>query len=223
MGKYSPEDVTYSIREGIRNAERYYSRASGVSLWEGPEYLINVYIFQSILRRLEKDCLTLELKPTIADEYAQKRTRTRTISRRRPSSSDDERPNGHCDVVLWWPNTNITRAIIEVKKCAKDCEKDIGRVVGRLRHGLEFGVLASSLCVKFKDNGKRSAKNDLLQAFKDLAESIKKKIDSKHEYEVEPERGNIKETIEFDDDEPGHKIRYLWCPVTFLISKKQKS
>jgi len=37
MKKYSPKDATYSIREGIRNAERHYSKASGVSLWEGPE------------------------------------------------------------------------------------------------------------------------------------------------------------------------------------------
>jgi len=223
MEKYSAKDATYSIREGIRNAARHYSKASGVPLWEGPEYLINVYIFQSILRRLKDDCLTLELAPTVADDYARKRAGTRTRPRKRPASSDDERPNGHCDAILWWPNKNITRAVIEVKKRAKDCESDIGRVTGRLRNGLEFGVLASPLYVKFKRNKRVSAEKQLLREFDALAASIKKKTASKREYEVEPERGNIKETNEFDDDDLGRKARYLWCPVTFLISKKQKS
>jgi hypothetical protein len=221
MGKYSSKDVTYFIREGIRSAERDYSKASGVPLWEGPEYLITVYIFQSLLRRFKEDCLTLELKPTVADEWARKATRTRTTPRR-PSSSDDERPSGHCDAVLWRPNKNITLAVIEVKKSAKDCQKDIDRVIGRLRNGLEFGVLASPLYVKFEGDRKASARRELLSRSDALAQSIKKRIDRRHEYEVEPERGNITETNEFDEDDLGHKVRYLWCPVTFLISEKQK-
>jgi hypothetical protein len=221
MGKYSPREATYSIREGMRNAERHYSKASGVPLWEGPEYLINVYIFQSILRRLKADCLTLELRPTVADEYAQRRARTRAVHRRRPPSSNDERPNGHCDAVLWWPNKNVTRAVIEVKKHAKDCENDVGRVIGRLRSGLQFGVLAAPLYMKFKDHGRASARKQLLQEFDGLAASIKEKTGAK--YETEPGRGNIKETNLFDDDDLGHKVRYLWCPVTFLISERQKS
>ena len=104
-----------------------------------------------------------------------------------------------------------------MKKYAKDCKKDVRRVTGRLRNGLEFGVLASSLCVEIKNNDKTSAKKSLLDEFNDLTESIKKKVGSKREYEVKPEYGNIKETAEFEGDERGQKIKYLWCPVTSLI------
>jgi hypothetical protein len=223
MGKYSPKDATHSIREGIRTAERHYSKASGVPLWEGPEYLINVYIFRSILRRLKNDCLTLELRPTVADDYARRGTGTRATPRRRPPSSDDERPNGHCDAILWWPNKNVTRAVIEVKKRAKDCERDIDRAITRLRNGLEFGVLASLLRIRFEHDSKSAARSQLLQEFHALADSIGRKVATKHAYEMAPERGNIKETNEFDEDDFGHKVRYLWCPVTFLISEKRKT
>ena len=138
MIKPSPDEVIVSINQGIRNAEKYYKKASGIPFWDGPEYLITVCIFQSILRLAKRDCLTLEIKPTEIENYIPNR-KGRPFNK---PKSENARTEGRCDIILWIADNNIARAIIEVKRYAGQCHEDIDRVIYLIGKGFEFGALA---------------------------------------------------------------------------------
>ena len=90
----SPQKVLDLIDTGIRQAEDYQI-ASGLPFWEGPEYLMTMYIFHSILMHVKRDCLTLELKPSVIEEYMKLKGRPRL----KPPSA---RMNGRGDICLWY-------------------------------------------------------------------------------------------------------------------------
>lgn len=217
MLKPSPEEVLISINQGIRNAEKSYETASGVPLWDGPEYLMTAYIFQSILKLAKRNCLTLELKPKIVEKYTPKR-KGRPFNK---PKSESARTEGRCDIILWIVDTNITRAIIEVKRYAEQCPEDIDRVIYLLTKGLEFGVLASLLYSEVKNGNTDLAKKKILKKLDRLSDEIKKEVNSKGKFDTELVRGNIKPR-ELDGDKLGEKKTWLWCPVCFKIYCKNE-
>lgn len=213
MKKQNPsqKEVLNSIEKGIRNAMGDYKKAAGIPLCHGPEYLITVYIFQSILGITKRDSLTLEVKPEVMLEYLGEGRRPG----RKPKSA---RIGGRGDIYLWHVGTNRPRAIIEVKKDARQSPKDLKRVTHLVLSGFEFAVLASCMQKEVKNDNENEVKKDICDNRKCLYEEIKKQINSNGSLDVELVEYEI-ETLTFEGEKPEENEDWVWCPVCFKIYK----
>ncbi len=213
----SPQKVLELIDIGIRQAVEYQT-ASGLPFWEGPEYLMTMSIFHSILIHAKRNCLTLELQPSVIEEYMKLKGRRRN----KPPSA---RTSGRGDICLWYVDTNRPRAIIELKRNANNCHKDLDRVISLVspKKGLEFGVLCSCIREKVKngnvdDNADRANKliNERLEI---ISDKIKDTVDSNENIGFKLIDSPIA-PLECDGDEPGEKRNWIWRPVCFKIYRK---
>ena len=208
------------VDKAIRKSMKDYDKASGVPVWEGPEYLMTVNIFQSIFIFSEKaNCLTLEIGSNNIREHMDPNKR----KWRKPKS--DERINGRCDICLWHPNTNTPRAIIEVKKKAQYSIKDLERVAGLVEDGLDFGVLCGCIWQEYPDGSKRkSIKKELEDSINDLYDKIEKSVSCHKKVKLTSKgrKPDIKK-VYFDDYEPKKERKYLWTPFCCWISRLSKN
>lgn len=213
MSNPYPQEVIDSIGKGIRKAQMEYQKAAGIPLCHGPEYLITVGIFQSILKLTKGGSLTLEVNLQEMLKYLK---RSRRPTRKSHSAPSKERG----DIFFWYVGTNKLRAIIEVKKYAQDCHKDLKRVIRLLGKGLEFAVLASCMQKKIKNDNENEVKERIRNNRQRLYQKIKKQVNSNSSLEVELVKYKIT-TLTFEDEKPGDKENWVWCPVIFKIYFKK--
>lgn len=168
-------DISKKIDEGILNAQADYKRATWTPLLYGPEYLIIVSIFKSLL---ELASLSLEENPKALLEMYQEKPPRRGRPRIVP------RDNGRVDICLWCKEKDRPRAIIEVKRCAEDWNNNTSDIIRLAKlllkyRWLDFGVLASCLHKEIKNDNEIEAKRDIKRALSDLRKTIKANLDGR--------------------------------------------
>ena len=166
-------DINEKIDEGIRKAQDDYKEATWAPLLYCPEYLMTVNIFKSLL---ELTSLSLEENPEALLKAYQQGSHPRGRPKKVP------RGNGRVDICLWCRDVDRPRAIIEVKRCAKDWENqalDIIRLAKLLLkyRGLKFGVLASCIHMEVKDNNNTTAQNTIKNKLRKIRQSIEVNLD----------------------------------------------
>ena len=143
--------------------------------------------------------------------------------RLKPSSA---RMSGRGDICLWYVDTNRPRAIIEVKRNAKDCHKDLDRVISLVspKNGLKFGVLCSCIREQVKNGNTEDhaekARKLIDEKLKRLSLKIKSTVDSKNNLGSKLIDSPIVQ-LECDGDEPGEKRNWVWRPVCFKVYRKR--
>ena len=216
------QQVLDAIDKGIRKAQDDYKDAAWTPLCQGPEYLLTVGIFYSLLNLTKKDSLTLENQPTELLEWLKRRSRPG-----RPRSVP--RGTGRIDICLWHKGKNRPRVITEVKrrvgdwrKCTKDT--DIDRIAQLLLantvYKFEFGILASCIHHVVGDNSRNQIKQKINADLKSLRQAIEEKLDSRLGVKLEPssfEPLPLKD--EYSEDE--HSRNWIWRPVVFRIYRKR--
>jgi len=215
--------VLGSIDEGIRKAQKDYKEAAWTPLCHGPEYLITVSIFYSLLNLTEKDSLTLEDKPKELLKYLKEKPQ-----RGRPRSvPPGMRLNGRADICLWHIGENRPRAIIEVKRCAEDWinnKKDIDRVAGLLcgkeYRKFEFGILASCIHRVVKNNNGNELERKIHDKLGHVLQVIEEKLDDYGQLGVKLERSSIK-PLNLKCENAGDSENWIWQPVVFKIYHKR--
>ncbi|MFC2006214.1 hypothetical protein ACFLVG_04600 [Chloroflexota bacterium] len=152
------KEVFSSIETGIRTAEKDYKNAAYIPLCFGPEYLISVRIFDSLLSLTTEDSLTLEMRKEQIDEYCRKK-----VKPGRPKTWLEWEPGSRIDICLWHKGSDRPRAIIEVKRNAENWQglnNDIKRIVSVLNtnyhHKLTLGVLATCIFKKSEQEVKET-------------------------------------------------------------------
>ncbi len=99
---------------------------------------MTTYVFQSVLRLKEKTCgcaYGISLEEPVYDLARELGIRGRYAGHARVS--------GECDLSLRAIEDNSPIGVIEIKKDPRNYWEDIARLSYLVRHGLEFGVLAS--------------------------------------------------------------------------------
>lgn len=205
MRKTSSREVLKAIDQGIRNAQMDYltSYESYISSTFAPEYLITVYIYQSLLKLIQGYGLGLEVSVHELEELSHKKLSVNDAQRLRK--------NGYCDLLL--RNLNDTpRVVIEVKKTAWEYYGDFERLKGLLSLGLEFSVFATCLFKETKDE----LKDELLCLQKEIEEYNEKSGDN-HLIELEPSEISH---LQLKGAKPDEDEERYWRPVVFKISNK---
>ena len=215
MREPTRSEVINAVNQGIRKAQEDYKKAymSDISSRYAPEYLVTVYVFQSILELKEQcDCtygLSLE-EPVY--ELA------RSLGAR-PRYLQEARVYGRCDLLL----RNIEekpRAVIEVKKYAWDYFWDLPRLSYLVKKGLEFGVFASCWFEEIEDNNQKDAEDRLKEEIQCIYEHIKEDVRRRYDrLIVERELGNI-ERLLLEGETLSQKEEWMWCPMCFVIRAK---
>ena len=209
----SRDEVIDSIQQGIMQSQTDYRKAAWLPICQGPEYLMTVYIFKSLLKLTRGDSLTLEVKPKVILDYL----KAKKPPGRKPKSA---RLDGRGDICLWLVGTDKPRAIIEVKKYASQCHKDLDRVTHLLNRGLEFGILASCIQERVKNSTNANMKKRIRDSRQSIYEAIREQLNSKSSLAVELVRYKI-EPLTFGGDTPDVNEDWLWCPVIFTIYRKR--
>lgn len=213
-------EVINSIIQGIRKTQEDYKKAymSDICSSYAPEYLMTVYIFQSILELKEKCNCTygLSLEESVYE--------LATSLGVRPPYPKDARVYGYCDLSLRDIN-NKPRAAIEVKKYAWGYPEDLGRLAYLVEKGLEFGVFASCWFEEVEDNNHKEAEDRLKEEIQCIHEHIHEHIkkDVRRRYSrllIERELGNI-ERLVLEGEALGQKEESMWCPVCFVVYRKE--
>jgi len=154
------QEVLASIIQGIKHAQDDYKKAymSHIKSNYAPEYLMTVYIFQSILE-LKDECgctYGLSVEESVYDLVKELKTMRGLETRGRyPESA---RVYGKCDLSLR-DNDSKPRVAIEVKEDAWDHGEDLKRLSTLVELGLEFGVFASYWFEEVKDNNPKEAED----------------------------------------------------------------
>ncbi|MBA7666007.1 hypothetical protein ES703_74082 [subsurface metagenome] len=209
-------EVINSIIQGIRKAQEDYKKAymSHICSSYAPEYLMTVYIFQSILE-LKEECnctYGLSLEEPVKE--------LATSLGARPRYPKDARVYGYCDLLLRDINDK-PRAAIEVKKYAWDYPEDLGRLAYLVEKGLEFGVFASCWFEEVKDNNHKEAEDRLKEEIQCIHEHIRKHIRRRYnKLLIERELGNI-ERLVLEGETLDQKEESRWCPVCFVVYRKE--
>jgi len=210
------------IDKGIRRAQEDYKNAAWTSLCQGPEYLITISIFYSLLDLTKKDSLTLENRPNDLLKHLKgkpQRGRPRSVPRGR----------GHVDICLWHKDNGRPRAIIEVKRCAEDWVKDkkdtdIDRIVKLLLYKsawkFKFGILASCIHKVLKNNNRNELEGKINDNLESLRQAIEEKLDSRLSVKLVPSSFKL---LPLKDEYPeGEDIdNWIWRPVVFKIYRKR--
>lgn len=208
-------EVINSVNQGVRNAQEDYKKAymSHICSSYAPEYLMTVYIFQSILELKEKCGCTYGLS---LEEPVYELAKSLGA---RPRYPKDARIYGYCDLLLRDINDK-PRAALEVKKYAWDYPADLGRLAYLVEKGLEFGVFVSCWFEEVIDNNHKEVEERLKEEMQCIRDHIKEDIRGRHnELLVQAELGNI-ERLVLEGETSGQE-EYRWCPVCFMIYHKK--
>lgn len=214
-------EVLKAIDIGIRNAQENYKDAAWTPLLYCPEYLMTVYVFNSLLSLTRKDSLTLESEPDdLLINYLGKEPR-----RGRPKRVP--RGNGRVDICLWHLGEDRPRAIIEVKRCAKQWinnNDDIKRIVSLLHEPtvrkIEFGVLASCIHMLVRNNNETAAQKNIKNKLREIQQSIEANLDGRLAVKLEPS-GYIPLQLKDEYPEDDTNENWIWRPVVFKIYRKR--
>jgi hypothetical protein len=211
------KQVIHSVVKGIKSAQKDYKRASESLLLWGPEYLITVNIFQSLLKipALENS-IVLEMKPSEVSE----------VKTRGPKFKNSRVGNRcHCDIVLW-SGKDSRRVIIEVKRYAQDCKADIGRVTQLLKEAPSayYAVLAACVQREVKNGNVTVAKAEITKKLKILSEDIREQAAKNGFSKIAFTPENINRSIKClkTKDDNGEITDWVWRPVCFVIYNKNK-
>ena len=209
-------EVVDSIIQGINNTQEDYKKAyeSDVCSSYAPEYLMIVYIFQSILELNKKNDHTYGLS---LEEPVHELAR---LLRAHPRYPYHARVYGYCDVSIRdVNNSDKPRAMIEVKKYAWNYSEEIGRLAYFVEKGLKFGVFASCWFEEVRDDDCKEAEDRLEKEIQCIHEHIEKDISELgYNLNVDRKPGNIA-ILRLDGD----KETWKWCPVCFVIQNKKRT
>jgi len=205
-------EVVSAVNEGIRNAQEDYARAymSHISSSYAPEYLMTVYIFQSILKLKEKcDCAYgVSLEQPVYEVVRSLGVRGRY--------AEEARVYGHCDLLI----KNIEdkpMAVIEVKKYAWDYPQDLRRLLYLVDKGLEVGIFASCWYEEVKGNDPKDAEYRLNEEVQCIYEHIKEDVMRRYDgLIVGKELGRV-DTLRLEGETSSQKKEWRWCPICFII------
>lgn len=219
MREPTRSEVINAVNQGIRKAQEGYKKAymSHISSSYAPEYLMTVYIFQSILELKEKCNCTYGLR---LEEPVYELARSLGA---RPRYSQEARVYGHCDLSLRDIKDikEKPRAVIEVKKYAWDYPQDLPRLSYLVEKGLEFGVFASCWFEKIEDNNQKDAEDRLKEEIQCIHEHIKEYVRRRYDrLTAERQLGNI-ERLVLEGETLSQKEEWMWRPVCFVICPKQ--
>ena len=217
MNDPTQQEIIGAIDKGIRNAQRDYKKAyeSDISSNYSPEYLMAVYIFQSILKTVGRYGLSLE-EPVLnlASLLRKDSTTGRHLCGR---YCDDLRVYGKCDLSLK-NKDDEPMFVIEVKQDPWDYYLDIKRLASLVKMGLPSGIFASCYSVKIADNNPDGADIQLEEEAKCILKDIKSSIGT-HGYELNVTKHlGLKKTLKLNDD-PDH---WRWCSFCFVFTAKRK-
>lgn len=221
MSDPTQQEILKAIDEGIRKAQEDYKKAYESHINNSaysPEYLMTVYIFQSLLKLKEKcGCpygLSLE-EPVynLVSSLRNKSVNGRNSSGRYPY---DLRVDGKCDLSLK-NKDDEPLAVIEVKEDPWDYYSDIKRLARLLKRGLPFGIFASCYFVKIIDNNSDEADIQLEEEAKCILEEIKSDFERRDELNVDKHLG-FKDTLKLDWDSDHSR----WCSFCFVITDERK-
>jgi len=210
------QEVLESVVKGIRRAQKDYKKASESLLCGGPEYLITVNIFQSLLRiEALENSIVLEMK---ASEVSEVKIRGPKLQNSRVGNLC------RCDIVLW-SGINKRRAIIEVKRYAQDCLKDLRRVLELLRGtpSMYYAVLTGCVQKEVKNGNVLETKREIVKELGTLLKDIRKRAKHNGYLEVKliPENVTMKiNRLETEGDNEEIKD-WVWRPVCFVILNKK--
>ena len=210
-------EVISAVNEGIRKAQENYTRAymSHISSTYAPEYLMTVYIFQSILELKEKcDCTYgLSLEQPVYEVVRSLGVRGRYAA--------DARVYGDCDLLVK-SIEDKPMAVIEVKKYAWDYPQDLPRLSYLVSKGLEFSIFASSWYEPIKGNDCKDADHRLNEEIQCIYEHIKEDLMRRYNgLIVERELSSIG-TLVLEGQTSSQKKKWRWCPVCFAIRRKRR-
>lgn len=209
-------EVIDSVLRGIRKAQEDYREAymSDICSSYAPEYLMTVYIFQSVLElKRECDCpYGISLEEPVYEV-------ARSLGAR-PRYPIDARIYGHCDLLLR-DIYDKARSAIEVKKYAWDYWGDLSRLAYLIEKGLEFGVFASCWFEEVKDNNRKEAEDRLKEEIQCIREHICNDIRRRYSrLFIERKSGNI-ERLVLEGETSDQKEESMWCPVCFVVYRKE--
>jgi len=210
-------ELINAVNEGIRRAQEDYRKAymSHISSSYAPEYLMTVYVFQSILELKEKcDCpYGLSLEQPVYEVVRALGVRGRYTG--------EARVYGDCDLLV----RNIKdkpMAVIEVKKYARDYYWDLQRLSYLVSKGLEFGIFASCCYEEIKGNDRKDAEHRLNEEVQCIYEHIKEDVMRRYNgLVVERELGPV-DTLVLEGETSSQKEEWRWCPVCFVIRRKRR-
>ncbi len=210
------KQVLGSVVKGIMSAQEDYKRASDSLLYWGPEYLITVNIFESLLRiKALENSIVLEMK---ASEVSEVKSRGPKLQNSRVGN------RCRCDIVLW-SHVNRRRAIIEVKRYAQDCQKDLGRVLELLKKtpSMYYAVLTACVQKEVKNGNALAAKRETVKEIGELLEDIRKQAGKKGFFEVKliPENVTMKINPLNTEGDNREVKDWVWRPVCFVIFNKK--
>lgn len=217
MGDPTRSEVINSVSQGIRKAQEDYKEAymSDICSSYAPEYLMTVYIFQSILELKRKCNCTYGIS---LEEPVYELAKSLGA---RPRYPEGARVYGYCDLLLRAINDDKPRAVIEVKKYAWDYWGDLERLAYLVEKGLEFGVFASCWFEEVKDNNRKEAEDRLKEEIQCIHEHIRNDISKRYSrLFIEREPGNI-ERLVLEGETLGQKEELMWCPVCFVVYRKE--
>jgi hypothetical protein len=183
-----------------------------------PEYLMTVYIFQSLLK-LKKHCgcpygLSLE-EPVfrLVSSLTKKSANGRYSCRRHRY---DLREGGKCDLSLE-NRDGVPMAAIEVKEDPWAYAPDIKRLASLVERGLHFAIFASCYFVEIVDDNAEEADIQLKEEAQCILEHIISDIGRRgYELNVTKHLG-LKDTMKLDGGQDNRR----WCSFCFLITSER--
>lgn len=209
-------EIINSINQGIKKAQEDYKKAymSDLCSEYAPEYLMTVYIFKSLLELKQKCNYTYGLS---LEEPVHGLARSLGV---RPRYPRDVRVYGYCDLLLRDIHGKPIVAI-EVKKYAWDYWDDVRRLAYLVENGLKFGIFVSCWFETAEGNNSKEAEDRLKEEIQCIYEHISD--DVKRRYSrilIEKKVGAIKRLV-LEGETPGRKEESMWCPVCFVVCRKE--
>jgi hypothetical protein len=202
--------IIETIQNGTIKAQENYNKAAYSPLIWAPEYMIDVHIFQELHDFIGSNSLTLQhnLRNLKSDGIilSQRGRKLATL------------PDGaKIDVILWYRNTAVIRAFIEVKKYASDSIKDIKRVCKLIKNNQTCGILASGIHGSY-DTSKPKSKQRAIDNIRNRISNIENRVISL----VNACSGGACQAKLYDHDILEVPIQFVnkswvWMPVCFLI------
>jgi hypothetical protein len=214
------QETVGAIIQGISEAQKHYKIAYQSHIFNSeycPEYLMTVYIFRSLLELKDSKCgcpygLSLEQRV---------RTIMSHLPRKRGRYPNKLRAGGKIDLVLWdiedWQDEKPLAAI-EVKENGQNYDKDLRRLAALVERNLEFSILASCQ-VKEVRGSRKVAEDELVRTISSMSKAIKRYLMTLNgDLHLESRWGAI-EDLQLEGDEQ----IFVWCPVCFLICRRERA
>jgi len=208
MSRISIEQVSEACLSGIETSFKEYLKWSRDEwLWNAPEYLLTVNIAKKIMKLDGPKYVTLEdnVRHTLANANAKIKGRL----------SENTRPDGRADIILWWGSKGTPRAVIEVKHRVgqfRHIQEDIDRIIEILKKESDLQFAISTFYMDRYYENKIDIvgiyEKKIKKIFNDTVEYLDKKLTS---YEITWQRKIVAE-----DD------KNVRAGVVFLIKNTQK-